>query len=85
MGLLAFKNYLRDGGVSAWKKWVAVAALAYAAVPFDAVPDMIPVLGWLDDVGVLALAATFITREVRRHAAARQGPASNALRAAERA
>jgi hypothetical protein len=25
------------------------------------------VLGWLDDVGILAIAALFLVREVRRH------------------
>jgi uncharacterized membrane protein YkvA (DUF1232 family) len=67
MGLAAFKNYLRDGEVAMWKKGVALAALLYAVMPFDLVPDMVPLFGWLDDVGVLALAATFVSREVKRH------------------
>jgi uncharacterized membrane protein YkvA (DUF1232 family) len=69
MGLAAFKNYLRDGEVATWKKGVAFAALLYAVMPFDLVPDMVPIFGWLDDMGVLALAATYVSREVKRHAA----------------
>ncbi len=28
-------------------------AVAYVVIPMDAVPDFIPVAGWLDDVGVI--------------------------------
>ncbi|MGA9520033.1 MAG: DUF1232 domain-containing protein [Myxococcaceae bacterium] len=62
-------RYLKDPGVSRWRKVAGVAALAYLVLPFDAVPDVIPVLGWLDDVGVLSAAALFVTREVKRHTA----------------
>jgi uncharacterized membrane protein YkvA (DUF1232 family) len=38
--------------------WATVAALAFALLyvvnPFDLVPDVLPVLGWLDDAAVLA-------------------------------
>lgn len=36
---------------------IAMLALAYDVSPIDAVPDGIPVLGWLDDVGVTLVAA----------------------------
>jgi uncharacterized membrane protein YkvA (DUF1232 family) len=32
------------------------------------IPDVIPLLGWLDDLGVLSVVAWFVVREVRRHA-----------------
>lgn len=70
MGLLAFKNYLRDAEVATWKKGVAFAALLYAVLPVDLVPDIVPLFGWLDDLGVLTLAAAFVSREVKQHAAA---------------
>lgn len=58
----------RDGGSSAgpgrrdrpvrsfWRNLLAALALAYILMPFDLRPDLIPVLGWLDDflVGLLA-------------------------------
>ncbi|HEY1908031.1 MAG TPA: YkvA family protein [Myxococcaceae bacterium] len=60
-------SYLRDPGVAAWRKLAGVAAVAYVIWPLDLIPDAIPVLGWLDDVGVVAAAAAFLVAEVRRH------------------
>ncbi len=41
-----------------------VAALAYAAVPADAIPDVIPFLGELDDVVVVAVALARLVNNV---------------------
>lgn len=60
--------YMRDPNVALWRKLAGVAALAYLVMPIDAVPDVLPVIGWLDDVGVLSAAAMFVTREVKKHA-----------------
>jgi uncharacterized membrane protein YkvA (DUF1232 family) len=60
-------SYLRDPGVGTWRKLVGLAAVAYVIWPLDLIPDGIPVLGWLDDAGILAAAAAFLVAEVRRH------------------
>ncbi|MBF5043188.1 DUF1232 domain-containing protein [Aggregicoccus sp. 17bor-14] len=60
-------SYVRDPHVALWRKLVGVLALLYLLSPVDAVPDFIPVLGWLDDLGVLSAAALFIAREVSRY------------------
>ncbi len=60
-------SYLRDPGVAAWRKLAGVAAVAYVLWPLDLIPDGIPVLGWLDDAGIVAAAAAFLVVEVRRH------------------
>ncbi|MFI2104683.1 YkvA family protein [Isoptericola sp. NPDC019693] len=49
-----------------------VVLLGYLAMPFDLVPDVIPVLGWADDVVVVALVLRAVVRSagpdvVRRH------------------
>jgi hypothetical protein len=41
-----------------WKRvLIGVLALLYVLSPLDLVPDVIPIVGWLDDLGVLAWAA----------------------------
>jgi uncharacterized membrane protein YkvA (DUF1232 family) len=60
-------RYLWDPGVRTWRKLAGVAAVAYVIWPLDLIPDAIPVLGWLDDAGILAAAAAFLVAEVRRH------------------
>lgn len=43
----------RDPRVSLLAKGVLIAAAAYLALPVDLVPDLVPVLGQLDDIAVL--------------------------------
>lgn len=35
---------------------VLLAALVYLVSPVDLVPDVVPILGWLDDLGIVSLA-----------------------------
>lgn len=49
-----------QGASPVWKALsvvIAMLALAYDVSPIDAVPDAIPVLGWLDDIGITVMAA----------------------------
>ena len=59
--------YFRDDAVSLWQKLVGLLAVLYVLSPIDLIPDFIPVLGWLDDVGVVALVAGFYVRQIRQH------------------
>ena len=57
---------LRDPRVPALPKWLAPAFMVlYVVSPLDAIPDFIPILGQLDDVGVIALALAAIAMLVR--------------------
>jgi uncharacterized membrane protein YkvA (DUF1232 family) len=71
MGLRGFGSklfgYVRDPRVALWRKLTGVFALLYLVSPVDALPDFIPLLGWMDDLGVLSAAALFMAREVTRH------------------
>lgn len=59
----------------AWARAVLIGALAYLILPIDAIPDVIPVVGFTDDLGVLLAAlrtvASEIDEEVEAQAAAK--------------
>ena len=58
-----------------WAKGVIIASLGYFISPLDAILDAAPVVGFSDDLGVLALAiatvAVYITPVVKQHARAK--------------
>lgn len=55
-----------------WARNVIYGALAYFILPVDAIPDLLPVVGYSDDLGALAAAvgmvALYITDEVKEQA-----------------
>ena len=61
-------GYFRDPAVSLARKLLGAFAVAYVALPIDLIPDFIPVLGWLDDLGVVGAVAWFLVRDIRKHA-----------------
>ena len=53
---------LRDPRVPRRRKWLLVALAGYLALPFDLVPDFVPVAGQLDDVLLVALVLRRLVR-----------------------
>jgi uncharacterized membrane protein YkvA (DUF1232 family) len=53
----------RDSPV--YVKTTLVAALAYFVLPTDAIPDMLPVIGFTDDAAVLATALKLVADHMR--------------------
>ncbi|MBI4165900.1 MAG: DUF1232 domain-containing protein [Acidobacteria bacterium] len=50
-----------------WRTIVlSIAALIYFVNPFDLIPDFLPVMGFLDDAGVLAFVIQSIRRDIDR-------------------
>lgn len=55
---------LRKPETPAWAKASIYGALGYFIVPLDAVPDIIPGAGYVDDLGVLAFALATVARHI---------------------
>jgi uncharacterized membrane protein YkvA (DUF1232 family) len=55
-----------------WAKTTIYGALAYFVMPLDAIPDVLPVVGYTDDLGTLAAAvgtvSMYITADVKAQA-----------------
>jgi uncharacterized membrane protein YkvA (DUF1232 family) len=45
-------------------KATLVAAIAYFVLPFDAIPDVLPVVGFTDDAAVLAIAINLVASHI---------------------
>lgn len=56
-------DVLRSTQLSPIDKWVAYGALFYLIMPFDLIPDHIPVVGLLDDFGILGFAVAYYARK----------------------
>lgn len=54
--LVLFKRLLGDPRVPRRRKALLAGVIAYLAMPFDLIPDFIPVIGLLDDALVVVLA-----------------------------
>ncbi|HAX96229.1 MAG TPA: hypothetical protein DCY35_06895 [Prolixibacteraceae bacterium] len=63
---------MKDPGTEVKKKLTIGAALGYFILPVDAVPDLTPILGFTDDLGVLIYAlsqiSSAITDDIRQKA-----------------
>ena len=54
-------------------KAIVVGALVYFIVPIDAVPDFIPLIGYLDDAGVISAVVHALVEEIRAYESFRTG------------
>lgn len=57
--------------VPKWAKATIFGALGYFITPLDAIVDLTPVVGYADDLGVLALALAAVARYINDDARAR--------------
>lgn len=61
-----YRNLLRLPTTPLRVKVVIILTLAYLLCPIDIIPDFIPVLGQLDDILIVGVAATYVARELAK-------------------
>lgn len=62
--VLALFNYMRDPFVSWQRKAIVVAGLIYFISPIDTIPDIVPLVGYLDDLGVITALLKYLGSEL---------------------
>lgn len=64
-GALTLYRCLRDPATPKWARARIVGALGYFIFPLDAIPDVVPLAGFSDDLGVLALALATVATHIK--------------------
>lgn len=62
--IIALYHYLVDSSVSWHRKAIVAGALLYFIAPIDAIPDLTPLVGYLDDLGVITATLKFLGSEL---------------------
>lgn len=62
--ILALYRYMKDPLVKWYRKAIVVAALIYFIVPIDTIPDLTPLFGYLDDLGVITALLKYLGSEL---------------------
>lgn len=62
--IMALYRYMKDKYVSWHRKVIVVAALIYFISPIDAIPDITPLIGYLDDLGVISALLKYLGSEL---------------------
>ncbi len=57
-------NYIKDPKSDPALKLAAIGAIIYLLVPIDAIPDIIPVAGFVDDVAGLSVVVSLIAKNI---------------------
>lgn len=60
--IVLFRRLLADPRVPRRKKLILAALIPYLVLPFDLVPDFIPIAGYLDDAVLVALVLRHVLR-----------------------
>lgn len=60
----ALYNYMMDPAIAWYRKSIVVAALIYFISPIDAVPDIAPLIGYMDDLGVITALLKYLGHEL---------------------
>ena len=64
--VVLFKRLLRDPRVPRRAKIAVALLIPYLALPFDLIPDFIPVIGQIDDAVLVALTIAYVAKSAGR-------------------
>lgn len=62
--IVALYRYMKDSFVSWHRKAIVIIALIYFISPIDTIPDVAPLFGYLDDLGVITALLKFLGSEL---------------------
>ena len=65
--LIALWRYFLDSDVPWLRKAVVVGALVYFISPIDTIPDFAPIVGYLDDFGVIVAVTKYMSDELKQY------------------
>ena len=65
--LRALVRFFRDRQASLAGKIFVALTVVYVVSPIDAIPDVMPVIGWLDDVGIIGVALSYLGRVLQTY------------------
>ena len=64
-------------GLFSWAKKIVIGILGYLISPIDFLPDLTPIIGYTDDLGILSFGlvtiAAFVNEDVRKKARTQLG------------
>ena len=60
----ALYAYMKDPYVNWYRKAIVIAGLVYFISPIDTIPDVAPLIGYLDDLGVITAVVKFLGSEL---------------------
>lgn len=62
--ILALYKYLMDSDIKWYRKAIVLAAVLYFISPIDSIPDFAPLVGYLDDLGVIVATIKYLGSEI---------------------
>ena len=60
----ALYNYFANDSIPWYRKSIVVGALVYFIFPIDSIPDLAPLVGYLDDLGVITAVIKYLGHEL---------------------
>ncbi len=62
--VVALYRYMKDRSVPWYRKSIVIGALIYFIAPIDTIPDLAPLIGYLDDLGAITAVIKFMGHEL---------------------